>query len=67
MTTISITKNNTQDVFNLILERLNQGNLLIDLYDDHDFWVLNYETLSPLQKKRYDDVDLVDKSLYTDA
>ena len=65
MTTITINKKNVQNVIDIIMQKIERWDMLIDIYDD--VWTINYHDLLPIQKKEYDDVDLIPKALYTDA
>jgi hypothetical protein len=51
----------------LILKKIEYGNVIIEMYDDTDVWMISYDALTPEQQKKYDEVDLIDTSLYTDA
>ena len=67
MTILNITQDNAQDMVQLILKKVKHGNVVVEIYDDTDVWTISYSELTVEQQKRYDDVDLIDISLYTDA
>ncbi len=67
MTTLTINKENAQDMVQLILKKIQYGNVVVEMYDDTDVWMISYDALTPEQQKKYDEVDLIDTSLYTDA
>ncbi len=67
MTTLNINKENAQDMVQLILKKIQYGNIIVEMYDDTDVWMISYDTLTPDQQKKYDEVDLIDTSLYTDV
>jgi len=67
MTTFTITQDNAQDMVQLILKKIQHGNIVVEMYDDTDVWIISYDILTLEQQKRYDEVDLIDTTLYTDA
>ena len=67
MTILNITQDNAQDMVQLILKKVKHGYVVVEIYDDTDVWTISYSELTVEQQKRYDDVDLIDISLYTDA